>query len=164
MWPGNCVQWAGCGCGAVGRCWRLGECRRFPVLWLTRCVMSPFLLQWASFQVGETNPTDPHLPWIFIVLKKKRVNIWKLTGKGEVGSVIRVRWHLGHICLGARNCIKCSTCTTLAPCHLHWERSWNYSHFYSEGEDLTRSRPQRHDGASLRLPTHMTKNKKCAKP
>lgn len=24
---------------------------------------------------GDTTPADPHLPWIFIILKKKRVSI-----------------------------------------------------------------------------------------
>lgn len=35
-------------------------------------------------------PADPHFPWIFIILEKM-VGSWKLTGKGEVSSVVTVR-------------------------------------------------------------------------
>lgn len=64
--------------------------------------------------IGET--TNHIQQWIPICLdiyhsqKKKKVNIRKLTGKGEVHSVIRLRWRLGYICISARHCIKCSMC------------------------------------------------------
>lgn len=87
---------------------------------------------------------DPHVSWIFILLKKKKGYLegnWErrvtsvITERGGTwGTFVYVQSTALHI--------------TPFPCHLCWERSWSYSHCLWEGEDLPGSSPQRDGGAS----------------